>query len=80
MNTIDYQTAWKEMPMMRPMFELTKDVNRGGTVHKKGTVLYGLDDRRTFVVSGAGNISVPLTIVKFIGYGDARETFQNTFY
>jgi len=79
MNTEDYQSRWDECPVMRPMFVMTKDVERGGKLYKKGTVLYGLDNRNTFIVPGDGNIGLPLATVKFTGYGDARVVQKETF-
>jgi hypothetical protein len=58
---------------------MTKDVKRGGSMYAKGTVVYGLDKSKTFVVPNEGNISLPLAAVKFTGYGDVREVFNNTY-
>ena len=79
MNTEDYQNTWRECPQMRPMYVMTKDVERGGKVHTKGTVLYGLDYQNTFVVPNEGNIGLPLSVVRFTGYGDVNQIFRNTF-
>jgi len=79
MNTDQYKLSWNERPDMRPMYVLVKNVTRGGIVHKKGQVVYGFDDRNTFVVPFNGNISLPLAAVKFTGYGDANKILRETF-
>lgn len=79
MNTKDYQKAWRQTPMMRPKFELIKDIERGGVMHKKGTIIYGFEDRNTFTVPMEGNIHIPLATVKFIGYEDVRQMYKDTF-
>ena len=80
MNTNDYTANWRDCPDMRPMFVMTKDVERGsGKTYTKGTVVYGFDNRNTFLVPNHGNVSLPLASVKFTGYGDAKPIMQETF-
>ena len=80
MTTNEYNTAWENCPETRPMYVMTRDVARGGKVYKKGTVLYGVDNSRSFLVPNDGNIGLPLAAVKFTGYGDAREIRQATYW
>ena len=80
MNTNDYNTAWANCPETRPMYVMTHDVTRGGKVYTKGTVLYGVDNSRSFLVPNDGNISLPLAAVKFTGYGDARKIREDTYW
>lgn len=79
MNTKDYRAAWVNCPDTRPMYVMTRDVTRGGKVYEKGTVLYGMDNARTFLVPNEGNIELPLAAVNFTGYGDAKEVLRATF-
>ena len=73
MNKKDFNQAWYDMPVLRPAFVMTKDVDRmsGMVTYKKGTLLYGTGSDNSFwgvTDDDRGGVSLPISSVKFLGY------------